>query len=170
MKPRGNFFRSALAIVLLGAATLAGPVCADQSERPGLTISGQVQTPQQITVQDLQKLPATSVGVSYATEHGQETGTYSGVLLWTILSNAVLVNAPSKGALLRHVVTVTGRDGYAVVLSAGELAPDFEGKSVILAIAKDGQPLAPDEGIRLIVPGDKHGGRAVRDVVKIDIQ
>jgi DMSO/TMAO reductase YedYZ molybdopterin-dependent catalytic subunit len=49
-------------------------------------------------------------------------------------------------------------------------APDFEGKSAILAITENGQPLPPEDGIRLIVPGDKHGGRAVRDVVKIDIQ
>lgn len=91
-------------------------------------------------------------------------------LLWTLLEKTVLIDGPEKGALLRHVITVTGRDGYAVVLSAGELAPNFEGKAAILAFAKDGQPLKPEEGIRSIVPGDKHGGRAVHDVVKVDVQ
>ncbi|HEX4081153.1 MAG TPA: hypothetical protein VHX61_19995 [Rhizomicrobium sp.] len=47
--------------------------------------------------------------------------------------------------------------------------PDFEGKNVILAYAKDGK-LAPADGIRLIVPGDHHGGRDVRDVVTIEVR
>jgi len=53
---------------------------------------------------------------------------------------------------LRHVIILTGRDGYAVVLSASELAPDFEGKSVILALTRRGEPIKPEEGVRLIVP------------------
>lgn len=148
-------------LVLIGAPAQAAD---------GLTIGGQVQNPQRLTAQDLQKLPQTEISVSFVTGHGQEAGTYSGALLWTVLSNAILINGPGKGALLRHVITVTGRDGYAVVLSAGELAPEFEGKAVILAIAQDGQKLPPEDGIRLIVPGDKHGGRAVRDVAKIDVE
>jgi DMSO/TMAO reductase YedYZ molybdopterin-dependent catalytic subunit len=170
MRPFFKPLRSAPLAALLFVALFAASARGAEPEPVGLTIGGQVQNPQHLTVEDLQKLPMTSVSVSFVTGHGQEAGTYSGALLWTVLGNAVLVNGPAKGALLRHVVTVTGRDGYAVVLSAGELAPDFEGKSVILAIAKDGQPLAAGDGIRLIVPGDKHGGRAVRDVAKIDVQ
>ena len=65
---------------------------------------------------------------------------------------------------------MTASDGYAVVLSEGEVDPDFEGKTVLLAYAKDGKPLNPSDGVRLVVPGDHHGGRAVRDVVKIEVQ
>jgi DMSO/TMAO reductase YedYZ molybdopterin-dependent catalytic subunit len=157
-------------LVSLAFATASERACAADAPPAGVAIDGQVQTVQHLTVQDLQKLPSTSVTVNYVTGHGTETGTYTGALLWTLLNNAVLVNGPAKGAVLRHVVTVTGRDGYAVILSAGELSPDFEGKSVILAFAKDGQPLTPEDGLRLIVPGDKHGGRAVHDVVVIHVQ
>jgi hypothetical protein len=38
---------------------------------------------------------------------------------------------------------------------------------VIVAYAEDGKPL---DGLRLIVPGDKHGGRAVKDVVHIEVK
>ncbi len=167
------FVRLMLAAALLSLTPVFASPATTASAAPatdaGFTIEGQVQHSQHFTAEDLEKLPATKVSVSYVTGHGQESGIYSGVLLWTLLNEAVLIDGPSKGGLLRHVMTITGRDGYSVVLSAGELAPDFEGKSVIMAYSKDNQPLAPAEGIRLIVPGDKHGGRAVRDVVKIDI-
>lgn len=136
----------------------------------GFTIGGQVKTPQHFSAQDLEKFPTTQVSVSFVTGHGQEGGSYSGVLLWTLLGKAELANGPEKGALLKHVIVVTGRDGYAIALSAGELAPEFENKSVILATERDGKPIPTADGIRLIVPGDKHGGRAVRDVAKVDVQ
>ena len=87
-----------------------------------------------------------------------------------MLSNAGIVDQGGKSAHLHHTIIVTGRDGYAVALALGEIDPKFENKSVILAYAKDGQPLDPSMGIRLIVPGDQHGGRSVRDVVKIELQ
>ncbi|HVO26988.1 MAG TPA: molybdopterin-dependent oxidoreductase [Candidatus Margulisiibacteriota bacterium] len=149
---------------------IAVDAATDLSAGGGISIGGRVQNPQLLRADDLRKLPVAKVDVSYATGHGQAGGTFSGVLLWTILEKAVLVDGPGKGALVRHVITVTGRDGYAVVLSAGELAPDFEGKAVILALTRNGEPLKPEEGVRLIVPGDKHGGRAVRDVARIDVR
>ena len=35
---------------------------------------------------------------------------------------------------------VTGADGYVVALAVGELDPEFEGKSVLVAYARDGKP------------------------------
>jgi DMSO/TMAO reductase YedYZ molybdopterin-dependent catalytic subunit len=157
----------------VSAAALVVGLClavTGASADDGLTVTGQVQTPLHLGVADIQALPATTVSVSPMAGHGSEPATYSGVLLWTVLEKAGLSNKPGKNTVLRHVILVTGRDGYAVALSAGEIAPDFEGKSVILAIEKDGQPLPAADGIRLIVPGDKRGGRAVRDVVTIDVQ
>jgi hypothetical protein len=61
-------------------------------------------------------------------------------------------------------VLVTGRDGYAVAVAIGEIDPDFENKTILLV--DDGA----EKGLRLIVPGDKKGGRAVRDVVRIEIE
>jgi len=141
---------------------LASPAFADDS----VAIGGQVQHPGPVTVADLQKLPATTVSISFMTDKGQESATYTGALLWTVLGNAAPIDAPGKNSSLRHTYLVTASDGYAVAVSEGEIYPHFEGKSVILAYAKDGKP----SGIRLIVPGDKHGGRAVRDVVKIEVR
>ncbi len=152
---------AALALLLAGAA----PALA-----AGLTLDGEVQKPQQLTASDLEAMPATSVQVSFVTGHGEESASYTGVLLWTLLANAVTVDGPEKDAQLRHTILVTGSDGYAVALAVGELDPKFEGKAVIVAYAKDGKPLDPADGLRLVVPGDKHGGRAVRDVVHIEVK
>lgn len=147
------------------ALALATPACAD-----GITIAGQVQRSETLTIADLQKLPPVSISASYLTDRGPESAIYTGALLWSVLSQAGPIDAPGKNAKLRHTFLVTASDGYAVSLSEGELDPNYEGKSVILAYEKDGKPFDAEAGIRLVVPGDKHGGRAVRDVVRIDVQ
>jgi DMSO/TMAO reductase YedYZ molybdopterin-dependent catalytic subunit len=144
-------------VMLAGAPALAA----------GVSIGGQVQHPSTLTAEDLQKLPATTVPTSFQTDKGVESASYTGALLWTVLAHASPIDAAGKNARLRHVFLVKGSDGYVISLSEGELDPMFENKSIILAYAKDGKPI---DGIRLVVPGDKHGGRAVRDVVGIDVQ
>jgi hypothetical protein len=116
---------------------ISAPACAanDRAASQGsvLTISGQVRNPHEVTIEELQRLPPTSVQISFVTGHGPEAGTFTGTLLWRILNDAVLIDGPGKNAGLRHTIIVTGRDGYSVALSLGELDPDFEGKAVILA-------------------------------------
>jgi DMSO/TMAO reductase YedYZ molybdopterin-dependent catalytic subunit len=151
---------------LLGAVSATSVAAADS----GIALDGQVQKPAHLTLSDLQALPPTSVSITFATGHGQETGTYTGVLLWTLLTNVAITDSDPKQHL-RHTIFVTsGTDQYAVALSIGELDPKFEGKSVIIAYAKDGKPLDAEDGLRLIVPGDAHGGRAVKDVAHIEVK
>ena len=64
---------------------------------------------------------------------------------------------------------ITGRDGYAVALAVGEIDPHYEGKQIIIAYA-GGEPSASASSLRLVVPGDFHGGRSVRDVAKIELR
>lgn len=134
-----------------------------------VTIQGQVQHELHLSRDELRQMPQTKVAVSYQTHHGVEAGRFSGVLLWALLGRAAMADDGKKGAMLRHVIVVAGSDGYAVALAAGELSPDFAGKSVILALSKNGKPLEHD-ALQLIVPGDKRGGRAVHDVVAIEVR
>lgn len=156
-----NILRNTALVLFLAASS------AMAQNAPSVSIAGQVQHPQSLSLEDLQKLPAATLSVSFQTDAGPEAATYKGVLLWTVISGAGLVNAPGKNANLRHTFLVTARDNYAAALSDGELDPRYEGKSVLLAYEKDGKPL---DYIRLVVPGDHHGSRAVRDVVRIDVQ
>jgi hypothetical protein len=106
--------------------------------------------------------------------HNGHTGsdeTYSGVALATLLAK---LNAPMENALrgkaMTTYVTATGSDGYAVVLSLAEVDPDFHDNQVIVADARDGQPLGKDGPFQLIVPGDKRPARWVRNLVSISLQ
>jgi hypothetical protein len=73
-----------------------------------------------------------------------------------------------KNDKLRNVVTVAGSDRYQAAIARGEIDPDFEGRTVLVAVTEDGRPAA-DGRPRLVVPGDKHGGRYVSSLVRIQL-
>jgi hypothetical protein len=122
-----------------------------------------------IAAADLAKLPAVSEHIAFQTEHGSRAADYAGPRLWDLLQSAGLAEAAAPRDLLRDAILVTGSDGYAVVIAIGEIEPHFEGKSIILAQKMNGAPLSGGE-MRLAVPGDRHGGRSVRDVVRIEVR
>lgn len=162
-------------LVALLLATLPSAVPAVRAQIPSgapltLDVAGTVQQPLHLTVQDIESVPAEHVNASFVTEHGEQRGDYTGVSLWALLERAKLADVPGRRGHLWQSVTVTGRDGYAVMISIGELDPNFEGKAVIIAYKRDDQPLPAAEGLRLVVPGDKHAGRSVRDVVRIEVK
>ena len=115
----------------------------------------------------LHSFPPYSLAVSFETEHGTRQASFEGPLLWTVLDHAHVVPA-KPGDQVRRIVVLAGRDGYIAVLALGEIAPDFENKQVVLAEKMDGQPLG-SEHFRIVVPGDKRGGRSVRDLMRIDV-
>ncbi len=161
------------ALVLL--ALLAAPAAA-QTPTPGhaISITGTlavsltgVKAPAQLWIDDLKKLPPVTITVSQQTDHGPFAAHFTGALLWTVIDNAGWPNGPEKHAGLRRTILVAGNDGYTVALSEGEIDPLLEAKQVILAYEQDGKPL---ERPRLIVPGDLHAARSVRDVVSVEVR
>jgi hypothetical protein len=56
-----------------------------------------------------------------------------------------------------------------VALALGEFDPHYEGKQVLIAYA-GGKPSASMSSPRLVVPGDAHDGRNVRDVATIELR
>ena len=116
---------------------------------------------------DLAKLSAKEVDASdHQTEHH-----YSGVLVRDILG---LVGAPLgdslRGKALTLVVRITGADNYAVVFALAEFDSGFSDRTIILADQQDKQPL-PDNAapFRIVIPGDTHPARWVRQVKSIEI-
>ncbi len=82
-----------------------------------------------------------------------------GVLLWDLLNKAGIKTDPNRDGQFQYV-KVTGMDCYQVVLALGEINPGFGGEQVLVADGESGKPLGSDTGFaRLIVPGDKFGGR-----------
>ena len=158
--------RRGLAAALL-AGLLASAAMAQSNPPPGLAIGGRVEHPRTIALADLQALPPVTVQVEHS--HGQDARkeTFTGALLWPLLTAAGPVDEPGKRTFLQHTLLARGQDGYAVALAIGEMDPDFEGKQVLVAYAQDGKPLP---GLRLVVPADARVGRSVHDLVAIEVR
>ena len=94
-----------------------------------------------------------------------------GVPLATLLAmvNAPLGKALQKEALTNYIVA-TGIDGYSVVLSLAEIDPSFRGGQVLVADARNGQPLASSGPFQLIVSEDKRPARWVQNLIYITLQ
>jgi hypothetical protein len=148
---------------------LARPASAQYA--PTFRIVGDVQYPQTYWLPLLASLPATRLDVVFYTGAGPVSASFTGVLLWDLLTNAVIVTDPAaKNDILRKSVVVTGSDGYETVLSAGELDPGFGGHQVIVAHLQNGVPLDSASGFaRIIAPNDKAGGRDVFTIARIRV-
>jgi hypothetical protein len=152
----------------LAFATCALPAWGDDVPPPvSIALIGAIQNPGSVTKEELSHLPPVTVDVSQETDKGPATGKYVGALLWTVIQNAALANGSDKNAYLRHTILVTGADGYAAAFAEGEIDPKLEGKQIIIAYMKDGVLI---DGLRLVVPGDTHASRSVRDIATIEVK
>lgn len=139
---------------------LAMPALAD-----GIMLTGAVQHGGPISMAQLRAMPGIDVKVDQKTEKGNFTGTFHGVLLWTLINNAGLVNGPQRHAILLHGIVVSAAaDRYGTLISLGEIHPELGNGQVILATAENGKPLAQPV---LIVPGDIKAAREVRGVTNV---
>lgn len=142
---------------------------ADQPAVSAVTVAGPSSDPVTLDAEFLAQLPVAKLSLSFMSGQGQRSATFSGPLLWSVLAQAKAVDPAQHQGQVSQYVVLTGRDGYRAVLALAELGPEFEGKQVILAREMDGNPLAPDH-LRIVVPADKHGGRSVRDVARIEVK
>ena len=125
--------------------------------------------PGQMTLDQIKALPPVTVSLTFQSDHGPQTGTWTGALLLDIVKRAAPVDSgPDKSAPLQHTILARGRVGYGVALAIGEIDPRFAGKQVIVAYQQGGKPME-GQTFRLVVPGDAHGGRSVNDLVSLTI-
>lgn len=141
---------------------------------PRFWVEGAVTSKKTFSLADLKAFPSTRLTVTwYSGRDGFVTGTYTGVLLLDLLNSVGIVNNPAqRNDQLRKSVVVAASDCYESTLALGELLPQFGAEPVLLAYADgDGRPLGDGEGMaRLIVPGDKAGGRSVFNVRRIAVR
>ena len=151
-------------MALLSFAIATPAVSGDAA--PGVAVERAGAVVAVLSARELAALPAVQLSAPLGKDHAQAA--FEGPLLWSILERAGLIDPAKVRDQVRQTVVITGRDGYTAVLALGEISPEFAGKAVLLAPSADGQPLAL-EHVRLVVPGDKRGGRSVRDVVRISL-
>ena len=157
--------RRVLVALVLCAALLPGAARAAGDSAP-IVIDGVVKHALHLTAKDLRAMPPVKRTVTFQTDKGPSTATYVGVALWRLIARAQ-VNDGAKWGELRHVLAVTGSDGYVVMISLGEIDPNFGNAPMMIAYERDGKPL---DALRLVAPGDKHGARDVRDLVRLEVR
>lgn len=131
-------------------------------------VDGNVNSPISFTLSSLKGLTPYTETVTYSAGGPPVTDTYTGALLWDVLSSAGITTNPSiKNDILRQVVVATGSDCYSVDFAAGELSPMFGNEPILVAYSDTAGQLGigGSSGFaRLIVPGDIAGGRYVSNL------
>ena len=134
-----------------------------------LSVEGHVAHPLNLTLEQVKALPPVTIRLTFQSDHGPQTGSYTGALLLDIVKEAAPLDQGSdRGAPWRHTIIATGHDGYGVAVAIGEIDPRFAGKQVLVAYERDGKAMK-GQVFRLVVPGDAHGGRSVNDLASLVI-
>lgn len=154
-----------LSVVVLVFSALAA------AQRSEVELAGLLERPAKLSITDLQRFAAETLTVSFLSGQGLEQHTYKGVRLAALLQQAGLKLENRKNDKLRKFVLATAKDGYTVIFSWAELDPEFGAQPVLLAWEEDGKPLQGERGpFRLVVPGDKRGGRYVSGVIRLEVR
>ncbi len=118
------------------------------------------------TAEKLAALPQTTITVYNGHEKTKQT--YSGVPLIDLLARLGVPDKP-RGKDLRLYIVAEGSDGYEVVYSIGEVAPDIHDGTVMVADQLAGQPIVASGPLQLVATGEKHPARWVRNLVAIHV-
>jgi molybdate transport system substrate-binding protein len=138
-----------------------------------LHIGGQVLNPLALSVDDLKKnFTSRTIAVTY--KNGDQTvqTSFTGALLWDVLNAAQPnLNADVKNDKLSTFIVATGADGYQLVISWGEIDPEFGNQPALIAYAEKGNALDDKSGpFLLVVPSDARGGRYVSQLVDLSLR
>ena len=158
--------RAAFAVALVCGTVLVGtraPAPLAAAGEVVFRIGGDIERPQQWTLDDLAALPRREVR---ARDRDGIEATFTGVALVDLLRLAgVPLGEKLRGSNMALYLLIEAADGYRVVFALPELDPAFTERVVLLADHRDGQPLATAEGpLRLVVPDEKRHARWVRQL------
>ena len=134
-----------------------------------LRVGGNVPTPLTLTVNDLKKLPRTTVKVLNPHDHKEEI--YEGVAVQELLGRAgVPQKEKLRGSAMASFVLAEATDGYRVVYALAELDTDFQDSDVIVADTMNGAPLGEKQGpFKMVAPHDKRPARWIRMLKSITV-
>jgi len=118
--------------------------------------------PRALSVNDLKKLPRTTVKVLNPHDHKEEI--YEGVAVQELLGRAgVPQKERLRGSAMAMYVLAEASDGYRVVYALAELDSDFQDCDVIIADTMGGAPLGEKQGpFKMVAPHDKRPARSIR--------
>lgn len=102
-------------------------------------VTGDVRHPGPVAAAQLAGMTQHTVSVQFGSAKGTETHSETGVLVSDLLPVSALATTSRKNDQLAFAILATGSDGYAALVSYGEIAPDFGNRGVLLATTQDGE-------------------------------
>ncbi len=173
--PKRNLHRLIVAVTIATAALTSAATPNLNSQNPAtppateLRITGDVTTPQTLTIADLKKMPRKALSV--VNPHDKKTESYEGVLLEELLRQAGIAQGEKlRGTALATYVVAEGSDGYRVIFSLAELDSAMLDSDVIVADTLDGKSIGADVGpLRIVAPHEKRPARWVRMLTTITV-
>jgi Oxidoreductase molybdopterin binding domain len=174
VNPRPLF--AALLLIGLGNSPLQAACAGGVSN--SFTVTGEVTNPTTFNISQLEQpqFSLAQANVTYFAAGSVVTESFTGVLLWDLLTSSqvggIVTDPTIKNDILRKIVIVivTGTDCYQSMFGAGEFDSFFGGSQIMVAYASGGQSLGSDGFARIVVPGDKAGGRFVSNIANIDVE
>ncbi|MBV8089465.1 MAG: molybdopterin-dependent oxidoreductase [Alphaproteobacteria bacterium] len=161
-------------LLLIGIASSPLEAACPGGASTSFTVTGEVTNKAVFDLSALQQFPPAQANVTYFAAGSVVTESFTGALLWDLLNNApvggIVTNPNIKNDILHKVVIVTGTDCYQSVFGAGEFDPFFGDSQIMVAYATGGQPLGNQGFARIVVPGDKAGGRFVSNIANIEVR
>ena len=122
----------------------------------------------ELSAVDFAKLPVVEIE---AIDHGQ-LHCYRGIAVRDVpaLVGVPLGDDKLRGPNLALAVRVRAADGYVAAFGLAEFNPAFREHDILLVDTQDGKPLPDSAGpVRFVCPGDKRGGRWVRQVISMEV-
>ena len=151
---------------LVGSFCLVVSAAIPQSP-PTLAVHGIGGSSATLSLAGLSKLPQHTVKT---TDHATPVE-FEGVLLQDVLAKVDLpLGEKFHPTVASYYVTIEAKAGYRAVFAWAEVDSSFMDKSIYLVTERDGKPLAGKDGpFQLVVPGEKRGGRWVRQAAAINV-
>jgi DMSO/TMAO reductase YedYZ molybdopterin-dependent catalytic subunit len=166
MKKSAKIAIAIFVLLIVAAAPLYFYTRPDTAQVGALQITGKVNAPTTLTLEQLKTYPAVTLQVtltSSGTPSGNGIFNYTGVTLKDLLSHAgASANATS--------LYVQAQDGYGTTIPI----QDAQNQNTIIAYQKDSAPLTSlkdgGEGpLRLIIASDQYAQRWIRGVAAIEV-
>ena len=162
------------ALLLIGVGSTPLQAACPGGVSSYFTVSGEVTKRTVFDLNKLEQFASAQENVTYFAAGSVVSESFTGVLLWDLLNNApvngIITDPTIKNDILHKVIIVTGTDCYQSVFGAGEIDPFFGGSQIIVAYATGGKSLGGAGFARIVVPGDKAGGRFVSNIASIEVR
>jgi DMSO/TMAO reductase YedYZ molybdopterin-dependent catalytic subunit len=111
-----------------------------QTQR-GLLVQRVGQSSRIVAPERIAALARVTQRVGFSSARGDQQNEWTGPLLSDVIGASGVVDAATPMEVAHLAVRITGADGYSALIALGEIAPQFEGKQVLLADQMNGVPL-----------------------------